>query len=403
VATYMLTWNPETWQWDNLDREAAATVGGEPVERRWSTGNTKRVVPGDRVFLLKQGDPPRGIIASGTAVSEVTEDRHYVEERALKGDRSNYVKVKFDLILNPRTRDPWSPSDEADSTLAGVRWDAPASGFEIPADAATMIDAAWRTHVAIPARGRFQKGVSYTREEIQLLLRDVPERGGDWHTGYHQHKATGEWFLFPTVGAAGRTGHNYGNAWEGRRLRWIGRTGANINHTRIKSLLRADARVHLFTREDSRAPFTYEGLVRPVETISVVPVQIVWERVGDSTSSPLEILPDEVSSVQTYREGAVRTVVVDAYERSPAARLACIKHHGTNCSVCGLDMERRYGPIAAGFIHVHHLRALADIGDSYEVDAVKDLRPVCPNCHAVIHLRRPSLSIEEATALLKRR
>jgi predicted HNH restriction endonuclease len=44
---------------------------------------------------------------------------------------------------------------------------------------------------------------------------------------------------------------------------------------------------------------------------------------------------------------------------------------------------------------VHHLRPISEIAEEYEVDPVKDLRPVCPNCHAMIH-RTPQLySIEE--------
>jgi hypothetical protein len=40
-------------------------------------------------------------------------------------------------------------------------------------------------------------------------------------------------------------------------------------------------------------------------------------------------------------------------------------------------------------------------GEEYEVDPVKDLRPVCPNCHAMIHRRSPPLSIEEIIRLRK--
>jgi 5-methylcytosine-specific restriction enzyme A len=29
------------------------------------------------------------------------------------------------------------------------------------------------------------------------------------------------------------------------------------------------------------------------------------------------------------------------------------------------------------------------------------LRPVCPNCHAVLHLRTPPFSIDEARAMLR--
>ena len=39
--------------------------------------------------------------------------------------------------------------------------------------------------------------------------------------------------------------------------------------------------------------------------------------------------------------------------------------------------------------------------DTDEVDPVADLRPVCPNCHAVIHLGGACRTIEEVRRLLK--
>lgn len=45
---------------------------------------------------------------------------------------------------------------------------------------------------------------------------------------------------------------------------------------------------------------------------------------------------------------------------------------------------------------------ISEIGTEYEIDPIKDLRPVCPNCHAVIHLREPAFSIEEVKAMLER-
>lgn len=59
-----------------------------------------------------------------------------------------------------------------------------------------------------------------------------------------------------------------------------------------------------------------------------------------------------------------------------------------------------YGPEVAYIIHVHHLIELNRIGREYEVDPIRDLRPVCPNCHAVIHSRKKPYSIEEAAALI---
>lgn len=102
-------------------------------------------------------------------------------------------------------------------------------------------------------------------------------------------------------------------------------------------------------------------------------------------------------------EGAVRVVELDAYERNPEARRRCLSHHGTKCSVCDFSFESIYGEIAAGFIHVHHLRPLSEAGAEHVVDPIRDLRPVCPNCHAVIHLGGGCRSIEEMRGLLRLR
>lgn len=110
---------------------------------------------------------------------------------------------------------------------------------------------------------------------------------------------------------------------------------------------------------------------------------------------------DEISLQESYQlfEGAQRTIKVNAYERNAKARQQCIEHYGARCSVCDFDFEREYGPIGKGFIHVHHMVPLADIGRAYEVDPENDLIPVCPNCHAMLHSSKETLTIEELKSL----
>jgi 5-methylcytosine-specific restriction enzyme A len=94
-------------------------------------------------------------------------------------------------------------------------------------------------------------------------------------------------------------------------------------------------------------------------------------------------------------EGARISVVVNRYERSRVNRAACIAALGSNCMACGLDFSSRYGALARGFIHVHHVNPVSEIGDGYVIDPTEDLVPVCPNCHAVMHMRTPPLSVSE--------
>ena len=112
--------------------------------------------------------------------------------------------------------------------------------------------------------------------------------------------------------------------------------------------------------------------------------------------------PDEISDQLTsHFEGAMKTVVINTYERDSAARRKCIAHYGATCQVCELDFAKKYGPRGEGFIHVHHIVPISTIGESYQVDPIKDLIPVCPNCHAMIHRERENtLSVKDLRQLL---
>jgi 5-methylcytosine-specific restriction protein A len=100
-------------------------------------------------------------------------------------------------------------------------------------------------------------------------------------------------------------------------------------------------------------------------------------------------------------EGAKKSIIVNSYERNPVARQQCIKHWGTCCSVCEFDFEETYGALGTGFIHVHHLTPIAQIGKAYQIDPIKDLRPVCPNCHAMLHKQEPPLGIDELKEIIQ--
>lgn len=111
---------------------------------------------------------------------------------------------------------------------------------------------------------------------------------------------------------------------------------------------------------------------------------------------------EESGTGELLIEGASFTVQANEFKRNPKARQECIAHHGTSCTACGFNFGDTYGRSAEDYIHVHHLKPLASIGEEYVIDPIKDLRPVCANCHAVIHLRQLPYSIEEVRVMLNR-
>ena len=124
----------------------------------------------------------------------------------------------------------------------------------------------------------------------------------------------------------------------------------------------------------------------------------LWrDHVKQVDSAPFT-LPEETTPAGRH-EGKPGMVEVNRYERNAKNRAACIQRWGYQCRVCGFDFAETYGELGLNYIHVHHLEELSRMGGSRTVDPVKDMRPVCANCHAMLHRERPSLSINQ----LKRR
>lgn len=265
MPTFLLAWNPRRWnEWEGgLVQLAGRTALGRPVDVQWSAGSTQRIEPGDRVFLLRTGEDPRGIVGAGRATSAVRKQPHWDPELRERGALSNVVDVRFERLLDPDAERPLDV--RAHEALAEIPSTPAVSGFQLGAEAAAVLERLWSEHLGV--------------------------------VGFDADLA-------------------------------------------------------------------------------------------------------EAAHADHYTEGWRRTVVVNLIERNPAARRACIARWGAVCVACEVDMGARYGPIAEGLIHVHHLDPIANSGGIRPVDPCEDLRPVCPNCHAVIHRQSPPLSIDQVRLLL---
>jgi 5-methylcytosine-specific restriction protein A len=268
MKTYLLAWNPRRWIWDNIAQMSEDVKTGMVVYDRWSSGVSKRLQKGDRFFLIRLGEEPRGIFASGSIVKGSFEDLHWEKEKSLLGETTNYVEIRYDTLINPDT-DPVLPRDLLNMPpLSEMHWDTQMSGVHIPENVAAELEILWNN---------FRNSIDFK-------------------------------------------------------------------------------------------------------------------------------FPEEVDQIQEeIYEGAVRKVTVNAYERNPEARRQCISHYGAKCSICGFDFFEVYGEVGKEFIHVHHLRQISEIGETYKIDPVKDLRPVCPNCHAILHKQKPSYTIDEVKGFLRKK
>lgn len=263
MNTFLFTWNPNKWDWVDLTEsiERLETVGY--VERRWSCGNSKSIKKGDRVFLIRLGKEPKGIMGSGYAKSSYYVAPHW---DGTEGKVANYIDIEFDILINPKNN--------------------------------TLFD-------------------NESLESIDL-------------------KNSQQWF--PQ------------------------QSGISIKPELLESL------------EANWFDFVKNSFVSN----------------------------DVITDIgETFREGKSKDVTQTRYERSPEARKRCLTYYGYSCRICDFNFENHFGDVGKGFIHVHHIKQISEIGKEYEVDPIKDLIPVCPNCHAMIHSKRPALTIEKIKEIRK--
>jgi len=248
----------------------------------------------------------------------------------------------------------------------------------------------------------FQVEQQYTKWDIYEILSVPKERQrGAWDSGYTTYN--GNIYIFSNVGIPGRTGHNYKNYWDGDLFNWQADNNSHLRQPQVQKLIswKEGQKIFLFTRTNDRDPWTFEGTVKAKEYFDTRPVKIIWE----FENYPYETLEEgtKASEDTVLYEGAVSKVTVNKYERNPLARRICIQHFGAFCNVCDFDFYVTYGDIGKGYIHVHHIIPISDLGKEYQLVPETDLIPVCPNCHSVIHKRKPIFSVEEIKQLVENR
>lgn len=152
MATYLLAWNPKRWPWDDLAEWAQRVATGEEVIDRWGCGHSRRIKVGDRVFLIRLGLEPKGIIASGYVTEPPLEHPHWGEAEAAAGKTVRLVAFQYDVLLNP-ARDAILPRQRLlhDPQLDAMHWDTQMSGVRIPDPIAAALEAAWAEHIGAAA------------------------------------------------------------------------------------------------------------------------------------------------------------------------------------------------------------------------------------------------------------
>jgi len=161
-----------------------------------------------------------------------------------------------------------------------------------------------------------------------------------------------------------------------------GRTYLNENKTAIN---------YLFTNN-----FTFNDVATFSDAISAA---------DSSMSVPFFIKEDNIVT-----EGNAEEKKVKVKTRSPELRDAAIKYYtekmgALKCYICDFSFEEKYGEHGKGYIEIHHERPVCNYDDKgfseFLKDAVLFVKPLCSNCHRMIHRNtKKPLTIEELKALI---
>jgi 5-methylcytosine-specific restriction enzyme B len=131
MGTYLLTHNPTC-----SDPPAPGST------TNWSFGPRRSgLEPGDTVYLMRLGVPPKGMIGRGTALTSIYRAQHWGIEYAL----ANYATIKWNEIIKPtEALELW----ELRALLPEIYWTPQSSGKIIPAYAAQTLDNLWQKWLA---------------------------------------------------------------------------------------------------------------------------------------------------------------------------------------------------------------------------------------------------------------
>ncbi|WP_041522644.1 McrB family protein [Gilvimarinus agarilyticus] len=175
-CSWLFSWNPANWAWKDLPAHIAQTKAGKPVILSWRCAN-QDASPGDRAWLIRLGQEPKGIMASGNVVSEPYEAEHYDTEAAAEGKTMMKVDIEFTEIRDVFKDSLISMTDLGRITIDNQNWSPQSSGIEIKPRSAALLDKLWAKLAAPSDAPKPKEKTLLIAEPINKILYGPPGTG----------------------------------------------------------------------------------------------------------------------------------------------------------------------------------------------------------------------------------
>ena len=131
----------------------------------------------------------------------------------------------------------------------------------------------------------------------------------------------------------------------------------------------------------------------------------IRQSTGRTSVTPSNASEEEDEELAEAEEGRILTRLHRSRERSreliEKKKASMLKLHGClKCEACSFDFKATYGPRGARFIEAHHIKPVHTLilGSKTRLE---DLALLCSNCHRMVHVQRPWLTVQELKQLLR--
>lgn len=133
MTSYLLTWNPKLF---SLEEEGRLKYkAGDEI--RWSC-SSKKPQEGDRVYLIRIGEEPRGIVASGIVTQPVFSDSDWKDPEKQR----SYIKFRIE-DLRIACNEGSLPMLLLERQFSEQQWSPLSSGIAISSDYTTKLESLW--------------------------------------------------------------------------------------------------------------------------------------------------------------------------------------------------------------------------------------------------------------------